>query len=77
MKLTVTALVAALVVPLAFAASSEAAQSKAVRKVTSAQKQALMPRARAICLESKHRKGRRLMRADISDQGRLTCWYEG
>jgi len=54
---------------------AEAAKKKATRKFTPARKQAVMQRARALCMESKTRRGGQLIRVEITDEGKLWCWY--
>ena len=70
---TVAAIVA---VALAGITSAEAARKKSSkRKFTPAMKQASMGKARAMCMEGKARRGKQFIRAEITDDGRLYCWY--
>lgn len=62
-------------VALAGITSAEAAKKSSKRKFTPAMKQASMGKARAMCMEGKARKGKQFIRAEITDDGRLYCWY--
>lgn len=62
-------------VALAGITSAEAAKKSSKRKFTPAMKQASMGKARAMCMAGKARKGKQFIRAEITDDGRLYCWY--
>ena len=76
---TLTRILSAIVIAgLAFGSmpTAEAAKKKTSgRKFTPAMKQASMGKARAMCMEAKNRRGRQFIRAEITDDGRLYCWY--
>ena len=73
--LKVAAVAATVAVALAGITTAEAAKKKASkRKLTPAQKVALMPKAKAMCLATKKRGSAQVIRVEITDDGRVRCW---
>ncbi len=73
-KILTAALMAGLALAGASGADAAARKSKAKGKLTAAQKAALMPKAKAMCMARKVRGSGALIRVEITDEGKLWCW---